>query len=280
MKLLKSNCGVYLIVSPSNGRYVGSSKNLSKRFNRYKNLSCHNQYALVSSFKKYGFENHKISVLIHCKEDELLFWERIFGDLYLSLADFKNGLNIRLPGYGDVPQSLTEEMRAKIRAGCKKRWDNIEERKKTSERGKKAMQNHELRLRLRESAINQWDTLAKENKSRERKKYYEDNPQAKIEYSNKMKEYRSKNPEMAKKSFSALTNYYNENPNARSELRKKYFKENPDKHPNALKVVNIETNEIFNSIEAVANILGVTGTTVTNRMKSGKYFPFKILKTA
>lgn len=271
---MDNNCGVYIVISPSKGRYIGSSKNLKKRFNRYKNLSCHNQYALISSFKKYGFDNHIIKVLIYCEEKELLFWERIFGDLYLSLADFKNGLNIRLPGYGEIPQSLTEEMRKRIKEGCRKRWAKTEEREKTSQRAKIALQSKDLRDRLRESAINQWDEKARNKKSEERKKYYQDNPQLKEQYSKKIKEYRSNNPEVANRCNSALVNYYKNNPSARSEQAKRRFKNNPN-HPTATKVINIETNQIFSSIESLAKILGVTGTTVTNRIKSKKYFPYQ-----
>lgn len=239
-EVLNKYCGVYLIVSPSNGRYIGSSKSLSKRFNRYKNLSCANQYALISSFKKYGFENHKIKVLIYCIESELLFWERVFGDLYLSLADFPNGLNIRLPGYGDVPQSLIEEMRKVIKLGCKKRWSNIEEREKTSQRAKIAMQSSELRNRLREAAINQWDEKARNRKSEERVLFYKNNPEERKKSSERFKKIMSERPYLRLKAKETFNLYYESHPRI-----------------NARKVYNINTGEIFQSIESAALSIGV-----------------------
>ena len=109
-----SKPGVYLIVNPNNKRYVGSSVNLNRRFSRYRNLSCKNQPAIYASLKKHGYENHKVKILMYCNKEDLFFWERTFGDLYLSLADFDNGLNIQLPGYEDKPRIMTDEQKKKI----------------------------------------------------------------------------------------------------------------------------------------------------------------------
>lgn len=253
--MLNTNCGIYIIISPSNGRYVGSSKNIKKRFNRYKNLACINQYALISSFKKYGYENHKIKMLMYCKPEELLFWERVFGDLYRSLADFENGLNIRLPGYDEPTKALTEEMRAIIRNGCKKRWDKKEERRKTSERAKEVFKNPELRNRLRDAANNQWDEEARKRKSDKMREYYKNNPEARKRLVEANKAFFQKNPDARKKSNQALVDYYKNDPNARYEVAKKRVFKNG--HPTAKKIINTETGKTYPSIRALAKELGV-----------------------
>ena len=126
---LESKIGVYLIISPTGGRYVGSSKRLDKRFNRYKNLSCSRQSAIYASLSKHGWDKHKFSILIYCEEVDLLFWERCFGDIYLASANFTQGLNIVLPGYDDVPQHRTKEFNDKVSAIQKKRFENPESRR-------------------------------------------------------------------------------------------------------------------------------------------------------
>ena len=86
--------GIYKITSPTNKIYIGQSIDIKKRFNQYKNLQCKGQKALYSSLLKYGYDNHKIEVLIECKENELNELERYYQDLFNCVG--KNGLNLML----------------------------------------------------------------------------------------------------------------------------------------------------------------------------------------
>ena len=54
---------VYLITSPSNRLYIGSTSNLKKRIYSYSNLNCKTQTKLYNSLKKYGWENHTFEVI-------------------------------------------------------------------------------------------------------------------------------------------------------------------------------------------------------------------------
>lgn len=248
-----NNCGVYLIISPSNGRYVGSSKSLNKRFNRYKNYSCSRQSAILASLKKYGYENHIFKVLMYCDESELLFWERVFGDIYLSSASFKNGLNITLPGYDDIPQHRTQEFKDRVSVKQKERFSNINERIKTSESTKKGF-TKEVKERLSMVHKKRFENKElREQRSQVRKQYYIDNPSAKIKASEITKKIMSERPELKEKARQTFKKYYEENPQAR-------FK-------NEKKIINIETNEIISGISKIIDKVGVSRKVMQNRLK-------------
>lgn len=279
-------CGVYLIVSPTNGRYVGSSKDLNKRFNRYKNLACKNQYAIYASLKKYGFKNHKFIVLKNCEESELLFWERCFGDIYLASANFPNGLNIVLPGYGDVPKVLEEKFRQQISIKQIERFKNADERIKTSI-STKAGFTDEVREMMSIVHKNRFkNSELRKERSEARKQFYINNPNAKVLASEKTKQVLSERPELKEFSKAAFKKYYEENPTARRDVMVNWHSKNPEfakqngqknkgryinnpelrelvanktreqlkkyGHPMSKKVINIETNEIFDTLKLAA----------------------------
>lgn len=298
--ILKSKVGVYLIVSPSGGRYIGSSKRLDKRFNRYKNLSCSKQSAIYSSLKKYGYQKHAFSILMYCEEVDLLFWERCFGDIYLASANFSQGLNIVLPGYDDVPQHRTQEFRDRISATQKERFKNPEERKKVGEKSRLAYSNPELRKRVSkihkercstkdfsEKMSKSQSEYFKSKEARDRvsksliqyyidnpekvnlsgiQKYYEDNPNVRRD---RMKQRFIENPYAGKEHSKKLKQFYIDNPAHRknaSERTKIQFS-NPENHPASKKVLDTETGEIFASLTQVARRLNKPTQTVRNWVK-------------
>lgn len=299
--MLSRKCGVYLITSPSKGRYVGSSKSLTKRFNRYKNYGCKNQPAILSSLKKYGFENHKVKVLMYCEEKDLLFWERVFGDMYLASAEFPNGLNITLPGYGDVPQVRSKEFRQRVSEMQKKRFEDPEERKKISERTKIALAGKkELLSSIQKKKFE--DPEQRRLMSERRKNYYKRNPDALNKMSEDAKQRFKENPALKDKCMSGIKKYYEENPGIRSinakkihvdnpklgkshsERLKNFYNQNPEykkrasersklqfanpeNHHASKKVINIETGETFPCVKYLAKYLGLPRQTVSNWLK-------------
>lgn len=74
--------GIYCITNPNNKIYIGSSKNINRRWNQYKNLSCKNQKGIYSSLIKYGVDNHKFEIIYECTKEELLDKEQMFLDFY------------------------------------------------------------------------------------------------------------------------------------------------------------------------------------------------------
>jgi group I intron endonuclease len=91
--------GVYIITNPKGKVYIGSSINLDNRRKSYSRLSCKKQPKIYNSLIKYGFDAHEFKVLIECEPENILKWERLYGEYYNSL----DSLNCCLPNYGDIP---------------------------------------------------------------------------------------------------------------------------------------------------------------------------------
>lgn len=250
---MNENCGVYIIINPNNKRYVGSSKSLNKRFNRYKNYSCSRQSAILASLKKYGHENHKFKILINCEEKDLLFWERVFGDIYLSSANFPNGLNITLPGYNDVPQVRADEFKKRVSDIQKNRFSNPEERIKTSLATKNGFTD-EVKRKMSDLHKKRFENIElRKQRSSVRKEYYQKNPEARIRASEITKKNIEKNPNLRKIAADTFKKYYEQNPEARKMKQKK--------------VINIETGEVFIGISEILHLVGVTRKVMQNRLK-------------
>lgn len=105
-------CGVYKITSPSGRIYIGSSKNIYYRWSEYKKLRCKVQTKLYRSITKYGPENHSFEILEECEIKDLYPLERAWG-LFFNVLN-KNGLNCKLPGYGEVKGLVSEDTKVKI----------------------------------------------------------------------------------------------------------------------------------------------------------------------
>lgn len=105
-------CCIYKITSPTGRIYIGQTINFKNRLRRYEILSCVKQRILFSSFKKYGFKNHKIEVIEYCLFDFLNERERYWQDFYNVTG--KTGLNIRLTMSNDKKGSLPQYVKDKI----------------------------------------------------------------------------------------------------------------------------------------------------------------------
>lgn len=103
--------GIYKITSPSDRVYIGQSIKIEDRIKSYKNLKCKEQPKLYKSLLKYGFENHKIEVLIECNESKLNELERHYQEEYDSI---ENGLNCIYTKTNDRSGKSSEETKLKI----------------------------------------------------------------------------------------------------------------------------------------------------------------------
>lgn len=104
--------GIYKITNPKGKIYIGSSKNIKKRFNRYKKLDCKSQTKIYNSLNKYGINEHIFEIIYTCDVSELYKWERYFGEQYDVLGE--NGLNLKLPNTEDKPAIYSEESKEKM----------------------------------------------------------------------------------------------------------------------------------------------------------------------
>lgn len=92
--------GVYKITNPLGCSYVGSSKNIERRWRAHKSLLKKSHRKLIESFEKHGVENHNFEVIVECKENELRRLETFHG-LNLNVLDTEKGLNLILPKLKD-----------------------------------------------------------------------------------------------------------------------------------------------------------------------------------
>ena len=137
--------GIYLITSPTGKRYIGSSKDIEKRFKQYRRLSCKEQTKIYNSLNKYGIENHTFEVIYQCNFEDLYKWERFFGEQFNCIED---GLNCSLPAYGDKPLIVSEETKNKMSQSNKGKKLNEYHKKKISKsnKGKKFTDEHKNKL--------------------------------------------------------------------------------------------------------------------------------------
>jgi group I intron endonuclease len=101
-------CGVYKLVAPSDNFYIGSSKNIRKRYNthmRELRLGLHKNEALSRAFKKYG--NLELFIVLICLPEDRIMYEQACID---ALCPRYNNSKIA----GKV--EMTTEVRAKISA--------------------------------------------------------------------------------------------------------------------------------------------------------------------
>jgi len=80
--LLKS--GVYMFTNLTNGkRYIGSTRNLSRRFSEYLNtnyLIKANYMVICSALLKYGYSKFSLDILEFCEVSDLLAKEKYYWD--------------------------------------------------------------------------------------------------------------------------------------------------------------------------------------------------------
>ena len=97
---MNSNCGVYCIRCKVNNKaYIGSSKNIKKRWNEHKSLlktGMHDNKQLQEDYNKYGADNFLYLILINCEPQMLFKYESmyilLFGTMHIN-----KGYNITLP---------------------------------------------------------------------------------------------------------------------------------------------------------------------------------------
>jgi group I intron endonuclease len=106
-------CGVYKVTSPVGKVYVGSSKNIARRFEDYKKLSCSKQIKLYNSLKKYGSKTHEFDILELCEDVNLYTRERYWQEYY-NVLDRSEGLNCKYVQTDESRVVYSDETRDKV----------------------------------------------------------------------------------------------------------------------------------------------------------------------
>jgi group I intron endonuclease len=120
--------GIYKIESPSGKVYIGKSINIENRHSHYKRGHSKEQPFLHHSLQKYGWDNHKISILEECEIEVLDEREKYYIKLYNSV---ENGLNLTYGGDGGVKSNTTKNKMSTSHTGMKKPWAGLKKLSKT-----------------------------------------------------------------------------------------------------------------------------------------------------
>lgn len=107
---MKKICGIYKITSPSKKIYIGQSRNILRRFIRYKNLDCKSQICLYRSLLKYSPAKHKFEIIHECPREQLNELEIYYIELY-QCFNSKYGMNLQS---GGKIYEVSEETRKKM----------------------------------------------------------------------------------------------------------------------------------------------------------------------
>lgn len=130
--------GIYYIINKVNKKkYIGSSKNIEKRFKRHKmelRNSKHHNIFLQRSYNKHGLENFEFSIV---EETDQLFEREQF---HINCYDKNQLYNVGSVGGGDNTSNHPniDVIKIKVSDASKKMWDNrsLEEREKFIKYGK------------------------------------------------------------------------------------------------------------------------------------------------
>lgn len=95
------NAGIYKITNPKGKIYIGQTLDFKKRIKQYIKGHCEKQTILYNSIKKYGWQFHKVELILATKErlDEKEILLIIFFNSYVK--DNINGMNISSGGSGN-----------------------------------------------------------------------------------------------------------------------------------------------------------------------------------
>jgi group I intron endonuclease len=128
-------CGIYILTSPSEKKYVGKSIDIEKRLSNHQKYSSNADTKWARAIRKYGFDNMSIEI-IQAPVEQLNMWEKFYIHFYDS---FYNGYNGTLGGDGgstNLGRTFTEEHCEKLRVSNKGLRRSLQTRTNISISGK------------------------------------------------------------------------------------------------------------------------------------------------
>lgn len=132
---------IYKILSPTGRIYIGQTKCFATRVKYYLSLRCKTQVKLYRSLLKYGFENHKISVIEECLKENLNERERYWQDFYNAASE--ENLNCLLTKTNVKARFTNEETR--------KKYSEAQLNSPNSRKGKKHSEETRIKIKLARS---------------------------------------------------------------------------------------------------------------------------------
>jgi hypothetical protein len=188
----------------------------------------------------YGVENHTFEIIKECKPEEIPYYERHYQEYY-NVLDKDYGLNCKLSKVGDKKQVVSEESKRKNSESQKKKYAegyiSPNKGKKHSEETKqKYSEVH--KKRYEEGYINPYKD----------KKHSEESLKKMSEAQKKLYENGYVNPMKGKK-HSEESIRKNSEAHKGKKLSEEHKRKVSENSASSKKVINIENNEIFNSIQ-------------------------------
>lgn len=186
---IKSNIsGIYFIgCSKTKKFYIGSSKNVKKRFYQHKYCLTKNKHSslyMQNSWNLYGEDSFIFSLLEECLTDKLLEREQFYLDstkCYIPEIGFNTGRDAKAAGRGIklseerkkkcaswTGRRHTEEAKKKIRIGNMGKTLSKETKLLIGESSRKRIISEEAKLKIKEKLINR--TVSTETKIKLKKK--------------------------------------------------------------------------------------------------------------
>jgi group I intron endonuclease len=274
--------GIYKITSPSGKIYIGQAIDIKRRWRQYKRLECKNQNKLYNSLKHYGVENHKFEIIKECDISELSYYERHYQEYYDVLGEY--GLNLSYVGIGEKKQIVSDATKEKLRIANLGKKMSDESREKMSN----AKKNISLETRKKMSDAKKGKpSLIKGKKHSDERKRKNSEAQKGRQQSEETRKKRSES--MKGRICSSETRLkISEKLKGRetsdefrqncSDAQKKLY-ESGYVNPMAKKVINTETNDIYNSVAEMSRILGLNPKTMINRLSGHRKnnTPFRYL---
>ena len=104
--------GIYAIVSPSENFYMGSARDIEKRWREHRSAlrkGAHHSAALQRACAKYGVENLRFVIVVGCSEEVLFFYEQMLLD------DLKPKYNVNPSACGTRGLRWSETSKMRIR---------------------------------------------------------------------------------------------------------------------------------------------------------------------
>jgi group I intron endonuclease len=242
---MKKIIGVYKITSPTKRVYIGQSVDVRARILSHKRGGSEKQPKLYASLQKYGSKKHIFELVCECPKEDLDKLEIYYIQLYNS-AHGKHGLNCR--DGGKTGWDVCAETSVRLKKEKKKMVLTDEQRKAISDRMKLQVVSQETREKLRQHNLGKKHSVKTKELCR----------LAALKKTGVSAETREKlrQANLGKKA----------SPQERNRLRE-LSKHNIEqrlaasKLVCAKKIINIETGQVLESIEAGSKFLGIPKST-------------------
>ena len=123
---MSKESGIYLIENKViNKNYIGSAVNFDKRFYEHKwalKKNSHCNIHLQRSWNKYGKKSFVFKPYLFCNKKDLIFYEQLTIDAFVSRYGWKNVYNISPTAGSSLGRYHSEETKRKIGLKSKGRW--------------------------------------------------------------------------------------------------------------------------------------------------------------